>query len=287
MDGEEATAWSGGGEGRQLDSVTFGYARVKGLRDHPIEDYHVARMQSFDESEIGLFAVYDGHAGTEVASYLEQELFNKILAHPNFASDPKKTIKETYFSENKRILDKAENDKGFMAGSTATTAFLLDKGHRLIVANVGDSRAVLCRNGKAIEVSVDHEPQKPAEREMVESKGGEVALSPMGGVYRVDKRLNMSRAFGDYIIKEHLSVEPDIWDNKLTDEDDFFIVASDGLWKVMNNEEAVAHVLAQENAEGAAKVLAAAALRRGSRDDISVLVICLKDLTSLSLNLEN
>lgn len=115
----------------------------------------------------------------------------------------------------------------------------------------------------------------------MESKGGEVALSPMGGVYRVDKRLNMSRAFGDYIIKEHLSVEPDIWDNNLTDEDDFFIVASDGLWKVMNNEEAVAHVLAQETAEGAAKVLAAAALRRGSRDDISVLVICLRDLSSL------
>jgi serine/threonine protein phosphatase PrpC len=66
-----------------------------------------------------------------------------------------------------RILDKAENDKGFMAGSTATTAFLLDKGNRLIVANVGDSRAVLARNGTAIEVSVDHEPQKPEEREMV------------------------------------------------------------------------------------------------------------------------
>jgi protein phosphatase 1L len=116
----------------------------------------------------------------------------------------------------------------------------------------------------------------------VEAKGGEVALSPLGGVYRVDKRLNMSRAFGDYIIKEHLSVEPDIWDNTLTDEDDFLIVASDGLWKVMNNDEAVAHVLAQESAEGAAKVLAAAALRRGSRDDISVLVVCLKDLSSLS-----
>lgn len=110
-----------------------------------------------------------------------------------------------------------------------------------------------------------------------------MALSPMGGVYRVDNRLNMSRAFGDYIIKEHLSVEPDIWDNSLTDEDDFLIVASDGLWKVMNNDEAVQHVLAQKTAEGAAKVLAAAALRRGSRDDISVLVVCLKDLSSLNL----
>jgi serine/threonine protein phosphatase PrpC len=280
-DGEDgATAWAGGGEGRQ-SNVTFGYARVKGLRDHPIEDYHVARMQSFDESEIGLFAVYDGHAGTEVASYLEQELFDKILAHPNFRSDPKKTIREIYYSVDKRILDKAETEKDFRAGSTATTAFLMENNRRLVVANVGDSRAVLCRGGKAIEVSVDHEPQKPEEREMVESKGGEVALSPMGGVYRVDKRLNMSRAFGDASIKEHLSVEPDIWDNKVTQDDEFFIVASDGLWKVMNNEQAVEHAMAQASAEAAAKVLAAAALRRGSRDDISVLVVCFKDLGAI------
>uniref|UniRef100_A0A7I4B5P4 PPM-type phosphatase domain-containing protein n=1 Tax=Physcomitrium patens TaxID=3218 RepID=A0A7I4B5P4_PHYPA len=220
--------------------------------------------------------------GTEVASYLEQELFDKILADPNFRDDPKKTIKETYFSMDKRILGKAENEKDFRAGSTATTAFLLDGGSRLVVANVGDSRAILARNRKAVEVSVDHEPQKPEEREMVESKGGEVAVSPIGGVYRVDKRLNMTRAFGDYSIKEHLSVEPDIWDNILTDDDDFFVVASDGLWNVMSNDEAVEHVLAQTTAEGAAKVLAAAALRRGSRDDISVLVVCLKDLSSLS-----
>lgn len=98
----EPTAWAGGGEGRK-SQVTFGYARVKGLRDHPIEDYHVARMQSFDGDEIGLFAVYDGHAGTEVAAYLEQRLFDNILVHPGFGNDPKKTIAEVYFSTDRRL----------------------------------------------------------------------------------------------------------------------------------------------------------------------------------------
>lgn len=100
---EEATAWAGSGEGRK-SPVTFGYARVKGLRDHPIEDYHVARTQSFDGDEIGLFAVYDGHAGTEVAAYLEQELFENILKHPNFVNDPKKTITEVYSSTDRRFV---------------------------------------------------------------------------------------------------------------------------------------------------------------------------------------
>jgi protein phosphatase 1L len=99
---QEATAWAGGGESRRLP-VTFGYARVKGLRDHPIEDYHVARMQSFETNEIGLFAVYDGHAGTEVAAYLEQKLFDSILVHPDFAKDPKKSIIDVYLSTDERL----------------------------------------------------------------------------------------------------------------------------------------------------------------------------------------
>lgn len=61
--------------------------------------------------------------------------------------------------------------------------------------------------------------------------------------------------FGDYIIKEYLSVEFDIWDNSLIDEDDFFIVVSDGLWKVMNSDEVVEFVLVQEIVERVVKVL--------------------------------
>lgn len=77
----------------------------------------------------------------------------------------------------------------------------------------------------------------------MEFKGGEVVVLFIGGVYWVDKRLNMMCVFGDYLIKEYLSVEFDIWDNILIDDDDFFVVVSDGLWNVMSNDEVVEYVL--------------------------------------------
>lgn len=66
-------------------------------------------------------------------------------------------------------------------GSTAVTAILMN-GEKLVVANVGDSRAIICRKGVAKQLSVDHEPSKEKEKEMIESKGGFVSNIP-GNLY--------------------------------------------------------------------------------------------------------
>lgn len=270
---KDRCTWSGGGNSGRL-GVEYGHAQVEGTRPHPIEDYHVETIRPFgDGGRIGLFAIFDGHGGSEVAEYLQQNLFDIVLDHPSFSTDPKQAIRESYMAIDQRILDMGETSKVWRAGSTATTAFLLDKGRRLVVANVGDSRAVISRDGAAVDLSVDHEPQKPGERQMVESKGGEVSKQLMGDVYRVDRRLAMSRAFGDYNQKAHMTVEPDIWEDELTADDEFFIIASDGLWHVMNSQEAVDMARKQSNAKAAAKALGQAALDLKSHDDISVLVV--------------
>ncbi|KAL3694103.1 hypothetical protein R1sor_007754 [Riccia sorocarpa] len=269
---------SGAGE-MQKAEVLYGFSRKKGTKrkktsSQQIEDFHVAKVAEVDGQEIGLFAVMDGHSGPHVAKYLTHSLFELITRHPRFSSEPQNAIVDAFHEIDKRILEMADSNPKWKAGSTATTALLLDSGTRLIVANIGDSRAVLSR-GKAVDLSVDHEPQKPEEKEMVESKGGTVSRS-VAGIYRVDRRLAMSRAFGDVEIKEHLSVHPDIWDEDLLEDDEFFVIASDGLWNVMSSQEVVDYIQATPgNAEEVAQALVTAAVKRRSTDDISCLVVFL------------
>ncbi|KAF2310758.1 hypothetical protein GH714_016926 [Hevea brasiliensis] len=127
---------------------------------------------------------------------------SRNISH-GYHKNPKRAIKKAYKVTDNEILD---NIVGSPGGSMAVTAILIDQ-RRLIVANVGDSQAVLCRNGVAKPLSVDHEPEKA--RELVESKGGFVSKMP-GNVPRVDGQLATTRAFGDGKLKEHITSEPDL-----------------------------------------------------------------------------
>lgn len=93
-------------------------------------------------------------------------MFKLCDDQPDFWRSPKTAIKRAYKSTDDEILEKVVGSRG---GSTAVTAILVDR-KKLIVANVGDSRAILYRNGAAKPITVDHEPQK--EKDLVESRGG-------------------------------------------------------------------------------------------------------------------
>ncbi|KAM7278980.1 hypothetical protein ACFE04_006114 [Oxalis oulophora] len=94
-----------------------------------------------------------------------------------------------------------------------------------------------------------------------------------GDVPRVDGQLAVARAFGDKSLKEHLSSEPDVYTEIIDDDTDFMILASDGLWKVMSNQEAADAVKNIKNARSAAKHLTEEAIQRKSTDDISCIVV--------------
>lgn len=259
------------GKGRSKSStnkVAHGFHLVEGKSGHDMEDYHVAEYRAKKNHVLGLFAIFDGHLGDRVPSYLRDNLFNNILDEPTFWKDPETAIRNAYSSTDKFIL---ENSMQLgPGGSTAVTAIVID-GKDLWVANIGDSRAVVCERGAANQITVDHEPH--SERRRIEKRGGFVTTLP-GDVPRVNGQLAVARAFGDQSLKAHLSSEPDVRHVPIIDSNiEFVILASDGLWKVLKNQEAVDLVKTIKDPQAAAKRLTTEALARKSKDDISCIVI--------------
>ncbi|CAN1188576.1 Probable protein phosphatase 2C 10, partial [Linum perenne] len=217
--------------------IKYGFSLVKGKANHPMEDYHVAKFVQIQGHELGLFAIYDGHLGDSVPTYLHKHLFPNILKEEEFWAFPDRSISKAYESTDHAILSEASN-LGH-GGSTAVTAILIN-GQRLLVANVGDSRAVL-------------------------SRGGDVP--------RVNGQLVVSRAFGDKSLKSHLRSDSDVREANIDNSTDILILASDVLWKVMSNQEAVDIAKKSRNPHKVARQLTTEAVHRDSKDDISCVVI--------------
>uniref|UniRef100_A0A3Q7FFU2 PPM-type phosphatase domain-containing protein n=1 Tax=Solanum lycopersicum TaxID=4081 RepID=A0A3Q7FFU2_SOLLC len=172
-----------------------------------------------------------------------------------------------------------------IGGSTALLTILTEK--TIIVANCGDSRAVLCTGGRAIPLSIDHKPDRPEERARIEACGGHVDFDCYARVLGI---LAMSRAIGAKYLKEYITSEPEFTFTKREAEDEFLILASDGLWKAVSNDDAckVARECLQKEkpfgsgdvfsspSNAAAALLTRLAMGRGSQDNISVIVVDLK-----------
>lgn len=172
-----------------------------------------------------------------------------------------------------RLLVEAAKKSMDVAGTTALIALL--EGSQLIVANVGDSRGVMCDSkGNAIPLSFDHKPQQMRERKRIKEAGGFITFN---GVWRVAGILATSRALGDYPLKDRKLViaDPDILTFDLADHKPMFLIlASDGLWDTFSNEEAVAFIKERLNEPHyGAKSITLQSYYRGSLDNITVVVI--------------
>ncbi|KAI5084525.1 hypothetical protein GOP47_0000694 [Adiantum capillus-veneris] len=161
----------------------------------------------------------------------------------------------------------------FESGTTAVTMVL--QGKDLIIGNVGDSRAILARrsqeNGSLVahQLTTDLKPNLPMELERIKRcKGRVFALEDEPNVARVWSPhsdmpgLAMARALGDFCLKEYgLSATPQIFCRRLTEEDEFIVLASDGIWDVLSNEDVARIVASAFPKETAAKALVDTAVR--------------------------
>ena len=188
------------------------------------------------------------------------------------------------FTRTDAEFAEADGDAASLVGTTAVVALVGTR--KLYVANCGDSRAVLCRGGAALPLTDDHKAAREDETARVEAAGGQILF--WNGV-RVMGVLAVSRAIGDRGLRPFVIAAPEVTIVGRRPDDELLLLASDGLWDVLSNSEAVTlarRCLARARARGAtrasaariaATVLTRAAVDRGSRDNVTVVVVDLSD----------
>ena len=215
-------------------------------------------------------------------------------------SDVVNVLKDSFDQIDKEVL---ANDEYEYQGSTAVAVYLHeanDGARTLVSANVGDSRGILARNGNAIDLTRDHKPNDSIEKARILAMGEKIEYDHYCKVHRV-RNLSLSRAVGDRFAKPAVSGEVEIQLFPVKDGcDEFVLLASDGLWDVMTSQEVVSYVHNRMTAapkDGAdikseedmqnlkylrrknmSRLIANEALRRGSGDNISVVIVWLKPI---------
>ncbi|KAL6344833.1 hypothetical protein AAG906_002739 [Vitis piasezkii] len=255
------------------------------------------------------FGVYDGHGGSQVANYCRDRIHSALAeeietAKTGFSDgNVQDYCKELWTKVFTNCFLKVDAEVGGKAslepvapetvGSTAVVAIICSS--HIIVANCGDSRAVLYRGKEPIALSVDHKPNREDEYARIEAAGGKVI---QWNGHRVFGVLAMSRSIGDRYLKPWIIPEPEVTFIPRAREDECLVLASDGLWDVMTNEEVCdiarrrillwhkkngVTMLPSERGQGidpaaqaAAECLSNRALQKGSKDNITVIVVDLK-----------
>ena len=262
--------------------LDVGVCSVQGRRPYQEDEYSV--RPNLGNSKTHLYAIYDGHAGGQCSKMISTILPDNLARDTSFHTDMVTALQKAYYSSNDEFLKIAERLK-LHDGSTGITSVIRDL--KLTIANVGDCRAVLIRNGTAKQLTIDHKPTDPEEQKRIASYGGSVVYCM--GVARVNGVLAVSRAFGNRSIRHVIRPDPDIFCINLMDGDDYFIQASDGMWDVLHNKDVleISRKFSNEGSQRIAEELVSRALSRGTSDNTTAVVLDLKSYISDQLMMMN
>lgn len=277
--------------------VTFGGASLRNLGKNPENQDAFVSGGNATGSKC-FVGVFDGHGqqGRNISHFARDALSRTFLDHQDLHANPRLALEAAYAEAEKQIVQK-RGAEAQLSGTTAVAAYQ----HRdmLLVANVGDSRAVLGRCNTAgqlqpVELSSDHKPSRADERQRIVAAGGKVdqSMFPMpsgqwvkAGPARVMEPSGMgglavSRSLGDLRLKPWVSSRPEIVERKLDDSDKFLVLGSDGIWDHISSKEAVDIVSKTPDPVKAAQEIAAVAKQRWHRetrgqlsDDITAVVV--------------
>ena len=238
--------------------IIKGYAynsSMGNIRDYNEDTITATKMiLNNDENEyVYFFGVYDGHGGKGCSFYLKDNLHKNIKDFSSIGI--KLGIDET---EENFKKEEGLNENGEIKDSSGSCGIIaMIKGKKCIIANVGDSRLVIFKNGKISFTTEDHKPDSEKEKKRIEAAGGKIYQTPsLFPLYQNGKqieipwrvlpgRLSVSRTFGDIEAKEEkfggmkgvVVALPDITEIELNEEYNFIVIGCDGIFDVLTNEE--------------------------------------------------
>jgi len=238
-----------------------------------------------DKGDVNFFAVFDGHGGKYVSKFLENNLpqffINKSLKYPL----TREYIDKVYNGVQQKLRS-LPGKEAHECGSTccAVIEYKKDNDKYLQIINTGDSRAVLCNgNNIAKQLTLDHKPDWPEEVRRISKLGG--VIRNQDGTWRI-KDLSVSRAFGDVNASKYVTHIGDIFETKINSNDKFMVIACDGLWDELSNQDVVNFVLNNcydsklenriNNDHNIARKLAEHAINEGSGDNVTAVVVFFK-----------
>ncbi|KAH7548347.1 hypothetical protein ACOSP7_032225 [Xanthoceras sorbifolium] len=244
----------------------------RGRRGRVMEDRYSAVVGFNGDSRQALFGVFDGHGGAKAVEFAARNLEKNIVEELSrrCEEDVEISIRNGFLTTDAEFLKESHG-----GGACCLTALI--RNGDLVVSNAGDCRAVMSRGGIAEALTSDHRPLRKDEKERIEASGGYVDC--YRGVWRIQGSLGVSRGIGDRHYKQWVTAEPETRVLKINPDCEFLILASDGLWDKVSNQEAVDVVrplcvgVEKPQPFSACEKLAELSVSRGSMDDISVMVI--------------
>ncbi|KDQ62417.1 hypothetical protein JAAARDRAFT_30322 [Jaapia argillacea MUCL 33604] len=208
-----------------------------------MEDAHTAVLRLDEERPDSntFFAVYDGHGGGTVSKYAGQHVHRRLKSEESYQEKSYETaLKKAFLGIDEDMLADPAYTRD-PSGSTAVAA-LVTAENQIYVANAGDSRSVISVKGEVKPLSYDHKPQNQTEKDRIVAAGGYIEYG------RVNGNLALARALGDFEFKKNYSLgpekqvitaDPDVIHHEITEEDEFLILACDGIWDCLTSQQVV------------------------------------------------
>lgn len=248
-----------------------------------MEDFHLVNEQFNNKLNQSLFGIFDGHGGVDIAKKLKDEIgirFSKLINTTTSTCEAtislEGLIKFLFKKLDEDILRqftdpnlKYESTNFSSMGSTCTLVLFSKeiKNTLLYCANVGDTRGLIISKGGATRITYDHKPTDDFENKRIKSSGGAI----FGG--RLFGQFSLTRAFGDAAIKKWVICEPFIKKIVITDNDKYVVIASDGIWDVITDDNCFEISIGKSTAKEYCEELINTAISRWSKDNISCIVI--------------